>query len=209
LDRNLTTEQKKTMLLMLDNVMAILRDDQPFVFDKTGLGMVGGVDSWKDDSGKRYSYNTDSLPDANILLSTMSDPENYGDDRISVPAVPDYFYLQFFSSRCGLDRQTLERHLALEPYWIDAVGEKHDGNALMPLPPSLRQRIYRYRAKAKATSRFPVDVEFFYFEPKDGDENREPSLDAIKITRVYPYLTPEMRKKKRDEAQNENQKRKN
>jgi hypothetical protein len=46
-----------------------------------------------------------------------------------------------------------------------------------------------------------VDVEFFYFEPKDGDENREPRLDAIKITRSYPYIAPEMRKKKREEEQ--------
>jgi hypothetical protein len=201
LDRSLTGAQRQIMLQMLDKVMGVLRDDQPFIFDKIGLGTVRRIDSWTEDSGKTYSYNADSLPDANILFSTKSDPENDDDDRRTVTAVPESFYFEFFSSHRGLDRQTLEQHLALESYWIDAVGEKHIGNSLMPLPPALRQRVYRYRAKEQATSRFPVDVELFYFEPKDGDENREPRLDAIRITRSYPYLTPEMRKKKREDEQ--------
>ncbi len=200
-NRSLTGEQRQVMLQMLDKIMAVLRDDQPFIFDKVGLGKVGRIDSWEDDSGKTYSYNADSLPDANILFLTKSDPENYDDDRRTVTAVPESFYFEFFSSHSGLDRQTLEKHLALETYWIDAVGEKHNGNSLMPLPPALWQRVYRYRAKEQATSHFPVDVEFFYFEPKDGDGNREPRLDAIRITRSYPYLTPEMRKKRREEEQ--------
>ncbi len=101
----------------------------------------------------------------------------------------------------GIDRHELENLLSLENYWIDGEGGRHEGNSLPSFPPLLRQHVYRYRAKEQVTSRFPVDVEFFYFEPKDGDVNREPRLDAIRITRSYPYLTPEMRKKKREEQQ--------
>lgn len=201
LNSNITDEQKKLFFRMLDKVMFFLRDDQPFVFDKSGLGVVGGIESWKDDSGKRYSYNSDSLPDANILFSTTSDPMNYDDDRLAVPAVPDSFYFQFFSSKYGLDRQTLEKNLALESYWVDEKGEKHEGNSLPSFPPALRLHVFRYRAKELATSRFSVDVELFYFEPKDGEEKWEQRLDAVRIERAYPYLTPEMRKQKREEQQ--------
>ncbi|WP_183729464.1 MULTISPECIES: hypothetical protein [Paraburkholderia] len=200
--KSLTNAQKKDLFVMLDCAMKIFRGDSQFVYDEIGFGDLKDIYSMPGAYWKQYHYYSSALPMMNIQVVTEPDPTNFSDDWALVPLVPVSFYLQFYSSVYGVDRRELEGHLALEAYWIDGEGGRHEGNSLPSFPPLLRQHVYRYRAKEQATSsRFPVDVDFFYFEPKDGDENREPSLYAIKITRSYPYITPEMRKKKREEEQ--------
>jgi hypothetical protein len=199
--KSLTNAQKKNLFVLLDCAMKIFLGDSLFVYDDVSFGDLKDTFSMPGAYWKQYSYHSNALPMIDIQVETEPDPMNFSDDWASVPVVPVSFYLQFYSSVYGVDRRELEGHLALEAYWIDGEGGRHEGNSLPSFPPLLRQHVYRYRAKEQAASRFPVDVEFFYFEPKDGDENREPRLDAIKITRSYPYITPEMRKKKREEEQ--------
>jgi hypothetical protein len=199
--KSLTKAQKNDLFFMLDCAMKIFRGDRQFVYDEVGFGDLKDIYSMPGAYWRQYSYHSSALPIVDIQIETTPDPMNSSEDWALVPVVPISFYLQFYSSVYGVDRRELEGHLALEAYWIDGEGGRHEGNRLPSFPPLLRQHVYRYRAKEQATSHFPVDVEFFYFEPKDGDENREPRLDAIKITRSYPYITPEMRKKKREEEQ--------
>lgn len=201
MSKGLTGAQKDALFIILNDAMGIFRDDKPFIFDATSFGVVEQIDSASGEYWMKYSYNTGSISTATIQITTTPDPLDLSDDRSSVPVVPNSFTLQFFSMADGVERQELEKRLSLETYWIDGEGERHDGNSLPSFPPLLRQHVYRYRAKTLATSRFPVDVEFFYFDPKRGDENREPSLHAIRIARDYPYFTPEMRKRKREEEQ--------
>ncbi|WP_321955063.1 hypothetical protein [Paraburkholderia bannensis] len=201
MDRNLSSAQRARFFLAIDEAMAILRDGKPFDDDKEKFGSIRRVESMTDDSGKRYYYNNDFLPDATIRMVTESDPLNYKDDRLAIPPVPSSFYLQLVSSVYGMDRAELEKRLSLESYWIDENGEQHNRNSLPSFPPAILLHVYRYRAKALASSHFPVDVELFYFDPKDGDEKREPALFAVSIRRAYPYLTPEMRKNKREAQQ--------
>ncbi|WP_321886936.1 hypothetical protein [Paraburkholderia bannensis] len=199
--RNLSSAQTERFFLAIDEAMAILRDGKPFDDDKAKFGSIRRVESMTDDSGKRYYYNNDFLPDVMIRLATESDPLNYKDDRLAIPPVPSSFYLQFVSSIYGIDRAELEKRLSLESYWIDENGERHNRNSLPSFPPAISLHVYRYRAKELASSHFPVDVELFYFDPKDGDEKRESALFAVSIRRDYPYLTPEMRKKNREAQQ--------
>ncbi|WP_321878000.1 hypothetical protein [Paraburkholderia bannensis] len=201
LDRNLSGAQVERFFLAIDEAMAILRDGKPFDDDKAKFGSIRRVESMTDDSGKRYYYNNDFLLDATIRMVTESDPFNYKDDRLAIPPVPSSFYLQFVSSVYGMDRAELEKRLSLESYWIDENGERHNRNSLPSFPPAISLHVYRYRAKELALSHFPVDVELFYFDPKDGDEKRESALFAVSIRRDYPYLTPEMRKTKREAQQ--------
>jgi hypothetical protein len=204
--RNLTDVQKEELLAILSVAMRIFRDDRPLNPDASRFGDLQEVESRPDEYWKLYTYQPISIPIATIQIETIPDPLNFADGRASVPAVPHSLNLYFFSMVNGIDRRELENLLSLENFWIDASGGRHDGNSLPSFPPLLRQHVYRYRAKEQVTSRFPVDVEFFYFEPKDGDENRKPRLDAIKITRSYSYVTPEMRKKMREEEQQKTRK---
>ncbi|WP_322052021.1 hypothetical protein [Paraburkholderia bannensis] len=201
MDRNPSSAHVECFFLVIDEAMAILRGGKPFDYDKAKLGSIKRVESATDDSGKRYYYNNDLLPDAMIRMVTESDPLNYKDDRLVIPPVPSSFYLQFVSSVYGMDRAELEKRLSLESYWIDGNGERHNRNSLPSFPPAISLHVYRYREKELASSHFPVDVELFYFDPKDGDEKREPALFAVSIRRAYPYLTPEIRKKNREAQQ--------
>lgn len=196
---SLSSVQKERLFLVIDEAMVILRDGQPFDYEKTKFGAIKSVESMTDDSGKRYYYTDNLLPDAMIRLVTKSDPPNLVDDRLSISPVPSSFFIQFATSISGVDRDELEKRLSVESYWIDEKGERHDKIRLPSFPPALLLHVYRYRARELATSHFPVDVELFYFDPRDGDEKREPALFAISIRRASPYLTPEMRKKKREE----------
>ncbi len=96
----------------------------------------------------------------------------------------------------------LKKHLDLADYWIDSHGEKKQGNDMgSGLPPAVRLHNYRFRANAHSGSRFPVDVDAAYIEPsRDALTPAQPRIIDLIIRRAYPYLTPEMRKQKRDDA---------
>lgn len=202
-DNYISNDQKDILFKVLDEVMRIMRDDKPFLQDESVFGVLRNVESSSNDSGRQYRFNLNSIPSASTIFVTVSDPRNYSDDRAHIPAVPQSFQIMFRHLVYGFDRADLERKLSLEPYWIDSDGVKHEGNSLQPFPPSIQLHVYRYRAKQLAGSRFPVDVELGFFDPRSEDINKEPILNAITIERAYPYVTPEMRKKKREEEKGE------
>ncbi|MBB6105817.1 hypothetical protein F4827_005687 [Paraburkholderia bannensis] len=201
MDSHISNEQRKTFYAMLDQVMEIFRDNKSFSKNESAFGVMAKMESSFDDSGRQYLYKCESIPSASIEFITVSDPLNFSDDRSQVPVVPQSFRIMFRHLVYGLDRAELERRLSLESYWVDSNGVKHDGNSLQSFPPSLQLHVYRYRAKQLVGSRFPVDVELSFFDPRSEDINKEPILNAITVVRSYPYLTPEMRKKKREEEQ--------
>ncbi|MBN3853300.1 hypothetical protein G3N59_07925 [Paraburkholderia sp. Ac-20340] len=196
----ISNAQKTALFSMIDEAMNIMEGDKKYSQDDVALGAIHNVKSWPSDPGKTYVYRSNSIPSAAIEFSTMSDPSNYSDDRNLVPIVPKAFSIYFRDSVSGVDREELERRLSLGNFWIDIDGNRHDGNSLQPSPPSIQLRVYRYRVKSERSSPVPVDVELSFFDAKEGDEHTAPVLNSIEFRRAYPYLTPAMRKQKRDEA---------
>ncbi|WP_322056324.1 hypothetical protein [Paraburkholderia sp. J63] len=189
------------ILRILDEAMRILRDDVPFDPSRSAFGQVADTHSEPGSPGVQYTFKLATLPSADVQFSTVSDPMNYSDDRIKVKVVPKYFSITFDPSISGLDRILLEERLNLANYWVGEDGKKYDGNSLYPMPPHERMHVYRYRANSVAEGRFPVNVEFIYFDPVKSDPSGISKLDSISIERAYPYVTPEQRKKKREEKE--------
>ncbi|WP_322093089.1 hypothetical protein [Paraburkholderia bannensis] len=200
MDRQLSDRQKARFFDILDTAMKVLREDDALSTFKSLFEGPSRSEVESDSLATEYSFESNALPNADIKLFTSPDPLNYADDRHAIPVVPVSFQIRFFSSIYGVDRSALEKRLSLEPWWVDSDGIEHDGNSLPSLPPAIRLHAFRYRARELPTSRFPVNVEVFYIDPDKDDVEREPRLDEIRINRAYPYLTPEMRKQKRDEA---------
>jgi hypothetical protein len=199
MDSHISNEQRKKLYAMLDKVMGIFRDNEPFFQNESAFGIMKRMVSSFDDSGRQYLYKCESIPPASVEFVTVSDPLNFADDRSQIPAVPQSFRIMFRHLVYGLDRAELERRLSLESFWVDSDGLKHDGNSLQSFPPSLQLHVYRYRAKQLVGSHFPVDVELSFFDTRSEGIIKDPILDAITIVRSYPYITPEMRKRKREE----------
>ena len=146
-----------------------------------------------------YSFRNSALPDAKVDLSTWTDPLDYSDDRTRVRAVPAAFELWLYNALAGVNRRVLEQRLDLATYRMNG-DVRREGNDLGPgLPPAELRHRYRYRANAGEHGRFPVDVELTFLDPPPNDPSGKVWLDRITIDRDYPYLTPAMRKKKREE----------
>jgi len=192
-------EQMKQLCQLLVHVMGILRDDLPFVSTEPIFGSRIFKDVKSEQSWGRYIYTIPELADAQFSIETTSDPLNYSEDRSKVPIVPVSFSLTFGSSKGGIERHALEKLLSLEDFWVDSTGQKQQGNSILSLPPAIRLHTYRYRARALPGSRFPVDVDIFYIDPRSSDPGGAQTLDGFNMARSYRYLTPEMRKQKRDE----------
>ncbi|HEX7935149.1 MAG TPA: hypothetical protein VF573_19010 [Paraburkholderia sp.] len=207
MSNDITPSQEQALLRLLGKVMEVMRDDRPLDPDDPAFGTLESAEFFKPgEAGKTYSFRNNAFPDATVDLSTWTNPLDYSDDRTRVSAVPAYFHLRFQHPPSRVNRRLLEQRLDLADYWIGADGTREDGNDIgHSLPPFTREHRYRYRANVGEHGRFPVNVEFFFVDPAPDDPTGKIWLTQITIDRDYPYLTPAMRKKKREE-QNKNQK---
>ncbi len=198
---DITPSQERALYALLDKVMEVMRDDRPFDPGDPAFGTLESSYFIKPgEAGIHYSFANSAFPDAKVDFSMWTDPLDYSDDRTRVQAVPAYFELAFHNALAGVSRRVLEQRLDLAGYWVGGDGVREEGNDLgHSLPPFTREHRYRYRANAGEKGRFPVNVEFFFIDPAPNNPSGKARLDQITITRVYPYLTPATRKKKREE----------
>lgn len=202
MDNHLTAAQLNKIMTVLQEVMLILRDNRPLTRNVV-LGKIRWVKkSPFSEFGNVYSFDNDSIPEAEIKLRTTDDPLDLSDDRSHVALVPSNFELYFYETVRGITPSMLKEQLDLAGYWIDGDGEQHDYNEMGPgIPPMTALRTYRYRANAQPDSKFPVDVEISFNDaPPDAPPGTLPGLWIVDIHRAYPQLTAELRKKKRLEA---------
>lgn len=191
-----TDEKHEAILSLLDEVMAIFRDDRLFNPQNPDFGQIRATEKLKRTVGVVYKYKNGVIRPLNLVLTEEADPLNYSEDRSMVPVVPSNFFLDFAVPVQGFTWTEIQKRLDLADYWIDTNGGKQEGNCFPASPPNEWITICRYRANARAHSRFPVNVTLGFFGPrKDGAYD----LDRVTISRAYPYLTPEMRKQKREE----------
>jgi hypothetical protein len=198
---DITPSQERALYALLDKVMEVMRDDRPFDPGDPAFGTLESSYFIKaGEAGIHYSFANSAFPDAKVDFSMWTDPLDYSDDRTRVRAVPAAFELWFHNALAGVNRRTLEQRLDLAGYWVDSDGIRYEKNDMGPgLPPANLLHSYRYRASAGENGRFPVDVELFFLDPAPNNPSGEVRLDRITIDRDYPYLTPAMRKKKREE----------
>ncbi|MDR6375853.1 MULTISPECIES: hypothetical protein [Paraburkholderia] len=198
---DITPSQERALLRLLDKVMEVMRDDRPLEPDDPAFGELESAAFFKlAEAGKTYTFRNNAFPDATVDLTTWTDPLDYSDDRTRVQAVPAYFNLWFQHPPAGINRRLLEQRLDLANYRVDADGRREEGNDLgHSVPPATLLHTYRYRANDGEHGRFPVDVEFFFLDALPNDLSSKVLLIKITIVRAYPYLTPAMRKKKREE----------
>ncbi|MDP9647587.1 hypothetical protein [Paraburkholderia caledonica] len=198
---NITPSQEQALLQLLGKVMEIMRDDKAVNPDDPDLGNLKSAEHFVPrEAGIAYSFRNRAFPDAKVELTTWTDPLDYSDDRTRVQAVPAYFELWFHNALAGISRRLLEQRLDLASYWVDKKGVRKEGNDMgVGPPPDNLLHSYWYRANDGENGRFPVDVELFFLDPAPNNPSGKVRLDRITISRVYPYLTPAMRKKKREE----------
>ncbi|MXN79728.1 hypothetical protein GR157_34025 [Burkholderia sp. 4701] len=193
-------EQRVMVRRILTTAMAVLRDDKPFDPKNIAFGRVFDSEEHFPAKGLLYSYANAVVPSATIQFSTGDDPEDYDSDRSKVKIVPAGLVFRLSPMLDGLPHTEIESLLQLERYWIDSNGVRHEGNEMAGRTPDAPNvQVYRYRAKATADSKFPVDVELFYVNPVDGSS--PPKLTDITIRRAYKFLTPEEREQRRLEQQ--------
>ncbi|MEI7297845.1 hypothetical protein WCQ02_37525 [Paraburkholderia tropica] len=200
---NATAQHQIELLLdILGKSMEILRDDRRFDASEPEFGKLYSTDKESRETGGVYIYRNSDFEDATMKFYTTADPLNYSDDRQGVAVVPERFEFIFTSARRMLDIEPslIKQRLDLSDYRIDFDGSLTYGNDLgagLPQYPLLHT--YRYRANERADSRFPVDVDLDYGDADPADPTDTRILMRITISRYYPYLTPEMRKQKREE----------
>ncbi|WP_434664681.1 hypothetical protein P5W99_29470 [Paraburkholderia sp. A3BS-1L] len=189
-------KQHEAILAMLDEAMTILRDGKSFNPESGIFGVIKSTDEGPENTGRVYRYENDTMPPSKLVMTTEADPLNYFEDRSKVAVVPSQLLLRFYKPVRGFTWTEIQRRLDLADYWVDTGGNRQEGNCFPASPPNDWITICRYRANEHIDSRFPVNVELGFFGPtKEGMYD----LDRVKIRRAYPYLTPEMRKQKREE----------
>ena len=198
---DIAPSQERALLRLLDKVMEVMRDDRPFNPGDPAFGTLASSEfHMPEGGGKQYVFTNRAFPEVRMSLSTRPDPLDYSDDRLKVRVVPVSFELWLHNALAGISRRLLEQRLDLASYWVDEKGVREEGNDMgVGPPPDNLLHSYWYRANDGENGRFPVDVEFFFLDPAPNDPSGKVLLDRITIHRVYPYLTPAMRKKKREE----------
>ncbi|WP_322101615.1 hypothetical protein [Paraburkholderia sp. J41] len=193
--------QKHALILLVRHAITIMRGEFPFSSNDPELGSLSFVDQRYKQIGNVYHYQNNTIPAANITITTTDDPLDYTEDREKVKIVPLEFSLGFYIPVRNIDQNIIKNQLNLSGYWVGSEGKRFEGNDIgAGLPPNTQEHRYRYRAENISGSEFPVDVELYYFDNPDNErEVRKPGFWRIDIRRAYPYLTPEMRKQKRDE----------
>lgn len=193
--------QREALVNLLDEVMAVLRDNKPFDPGSAVFGKVASMETEPGYPGGVYSFRNEALRPARVVFSTAANPLDYSEDRMKVPVVPAYFEIFFRESLPVIDRSLLENRLDLADYWVDRDGVKK-GNDMGPAyAPQDRIHIYRYRAKGHLNTRVPVDVELDYIDPEHNDPSGKQELSRIVVERAYEILTREERKRKREEKE--------
>lgn len=196
-------EQKREIISVLKRAMAILRDDRPFSPRDSAFGQLISADKVKDSTAGEYVYNNRNLPESRLSVVEVSDPLDYSEDRAKVRVVPGSFQLYFYGAVSGVSRFALKSELDLADYWVDYDNQRHEGNDIgAGIPPAVRLHRYEYRANPQPTSRFPVNVTIFFFDPLADDSSGQ-ALNLIRIERAYPILTPQERKQKREQQNHE------
>lgn len=195
--------QVGAIMSMLDEAMLIIRDGKQISINNMIFGDFRKIEKYSSSNyGEEYSFDNNKISEADILINTVDDPQNYSDDRGRVALVPSSFTLRFYHPIAGITPAMIEKRLDLADYWVDPGGQRRPNHIDIRVPPNLSEHSYRYRANARADSRFPVDVEVFYVDPSpDAPQGEPPKLEQIDIRRAYSYLTPEMRKQKREEKE--------
>ncbi|WP_052392051.1 hypothetical protein [Paraburkholderia bannensis] len=202
MDNEITEVQRNAIIDVLQEAMLILRSNKAIELENSAFGKLSRIEDQYKQPGYIYHYTNSQIPEGTIILATADDPLDYSEDRARVATVPSKFELYFYVTVRGITPSMLKERLNLADFWISSNGKKNDYNDMGPgIPPMPLLHRYRYRANGDSSSQFPVDVELFYGDgPLDAPPGTQPSLGMVIINRAYPYLTPEMRKKKRDEA---------
>lgn len=191
-------KQHEAILTLLDEAMAILREGKTFNPEDPIFGKVSSIEAVADNVKRAYDYDNNTIPPSDLGMTTEADPLNYSDNRSAVPVVPSHFFLRFYEPVQGFTWTEIQKRLDLADYWVYTNGGKQEGKCFPASPPNEWITICRYRANERIGSRFPVDVELSFLGPR---KNGNYDFDSITIDRAYPYLTPEMRKQKREERE--------
>lgn len=194
--------RREVILEIIDKAMSILRDNRPFDAADPVFGVIRSKEKFPDLTDTQYIFKNSTIPGVIINFSTVTDPLDYSEDRTKVSMVPRTFDLRFISSSSLLDISpaVLKKRLDLADYWVAGDGTRYEGNDLgAGSPPTPRLHTYRYRANARPDSRFSVDVDLLYGDDGPTDPTDIRVILQVTLSRAYPYLTPEMRKQKREE----------
>ncbi|NIE66431.1 hypothetical protein F3J17_21395 [Burkholderia sp. Ax-1719] len=203
MDRQLTRQEKATLFDVLEVAMRVLRDGKSSFEENSRFGKQIRRNNWYGSQTREdLVFKNDNIPRAEILVTTQDDPLDYTDDRNAVPIIPSEFEAHFASPVTGVSIDEIKNALNVEDFWADESGHKYvyppGGLQISP-----RGTVFSYRYSAKQTSemRFEVTASITYLAPDKTDASDGVRwLNNITLTRDYPYLTPEMRKQKREEA---------
>ncbi|WP_321842739.1 hypothetical protein [Paraburkholderia bannensis] len=204
MDRELTQSGKVTVLNAIDAAMKILRDDAPGFEGNVAFGtLIDRRNSCESMMCEKFIFSNKNIPNSDIEIEEIDDPLDLADDRLNVPTVPYSFDLFFRKSVEGISIDEIKQTIQVEDFWVETTGKKNilpaDGIQLTPTGTVIS---YRYRAKETQLSRFPVDVVVTYLRWSRTDSpGFVRRLESIHLSRDYPYLTPERRKKNREAQQ--------
>ncbi|WP_156966005.1 CBS domain-containing protein [Paraburkholderia bannensis] len=204
MDRKLTRSGKVAVLNAIDEAMKTLRDDAHGFEGNVAFGkFIDRRNLCESMICEKFIFSNKEIPNSDIEIEKRDDPLDLADDRLNVSAVPYSFDLFFRKSVEGISIDEIKQTIQVEDFWVDTAGKKNrlpaDGIQLTPTGTVIS---YRYRAKETQHSRFPVDVVVTYLRWSRTDPpGTVQRLESIYLSRDYPYLTPEMRKNKREAQQ--------
>ncbi|WP_321886934.1 hypothetical protein [Paraburkholderia bannensis] len=193
---SISSQQREALFKIFDQTMAVMRDDTRFDPDDGKFGTLRSTRKQQGGQGVEYKFQVIGLSAAHLTVFTASAPRENSCKEMTAVVVPEYFSIRFDPSISGIDRTTIERRLDLAMFWVDSNGEQYEGNELLPrIPPNTRVHAYRYRANAHDASWFAVDVELYLVDPPDNELGRVgQKLDEVIVRRVYPAVSPKIRK---------------
>ncbi|WP_322093436.1 hypothetical protein [Paraburkholderia bannensis] len=202
MDNQLTSAEKETFLLILSEGMRVLRDNKLGFDSDSSIGTLTERKNWcGSPTCEEYTFHNDAVPNSSFTIKTEDDPLDYSEDRVKAQMVPTEFSARFQVDTNGVSIEEIKKRLDLEDFWIDKKGNKYTSpSGGLPLTPAGTARAYKFRAKATLASRYPVDVQVIYYgDPSNLSDGASPFIGSVILTRDYPYLTPEMRRRKREE----------
>ncbi len=193
---SISSQQREVLFEILDQAMAVMRDDARFDPDDGKFGTLRSTGKQQGGQGVEYKFQVMALSAAHVTVFTASASRENSCKELNAVVVPEYFSIRFDPSVSGIDRITIERRLDLATFWVDSNGGKYEGNELFPrIPPNTRVHAYRYRANTHNASRFPVDVELYLVDPPDNElRHAGQKLDEVIVRRAYPAVSSEIHK---------------
>lgn len=201
--RHLTNQEKAAFFTMLNEAMLVLRDNEKGFKENSRIGLIiQRKHLYESPTSEELFFKNNQINESEILIKTKDDPSDYTDDRTIVPIVPIEFEARFISPVSGVSIDEIKEVLNVEEYWIDDTGDKYT-NPPGGLQISPRGTVFSYRYTGKQTpeSKFSVTVFVTCLAPAQAEVRESVRwIDNVTIARDYPHLTPEMRKRKREEA---------